>query len=815
MKATRGLAAVGLIGALALPGCNLLGPLLQVASPPKGADFVVPAMKVSPPTATGAFRVGAAKVDITPPPGFPTGGHGPAGNVARGHWTRLFARAFYFEDARGQALALVSCDLFAIPVGLQRLAAQRVAERDPRLSLPPDRLVVAATHTHQSPGNYMTSPTFNQFASSYPGFSAPLLEFLADGVATAVLEAARAKVEATELLLHAGPAAPIVLNRSPEVFLLNRDAEEVLAELAVLNEGASKSCEPLPEELEDGAEEGWGLPGCPRLDALDRRLAVLEARAGTGAGARRVALLTFFATHPTALFHDAPLYASDFSGLAVSLLEKEGLAPVVGFFNGAEGDVTTRRTRRDLLDVASLARLYADSVKDVLGRPGRTLGASPTVEVASMTVQVGPDEGGDRNVGKLCVHSSWTPSPRLSAFPKSGVATLGGAERDRTTLYDLGWREGVRDLPRRRQGPKLGSLDSPYLRELRLTEAFGPPSSFPKALPFRYVTLGALALAAVPAELSTYVGWEIKRALVGSSSAASSAAPAASGDDPRSRPPLPRDFVQLVGLANEYVFYVASRDEYMRQDYMGASTLLGPDEGAFFGCTLSRLRDGASEAPNLARLVYAPGPSDADLRGEPFGPAFLGDLRRAPDEELEEILRTRDGAPARRLPWFTWDEWVDPDLRTGDDFRGTARRRVSMERLAGASWTPWTAEETPDDGSGSPFLTTLLYGARVPDFPVETPVSPPLVPRPGRLVRRFAAQWLAPLFETRLDGTYRFRVNAGDEAELCSEPFRLDAWTGRDFRVEAASGCAASAAAPTTLSATPSPEPPPRPRTRP
>ena len=65
------------------------------------------------------FLAGAGKAEITPPPGFPTGGHGPAGDLARGSWNRLYARAFYLADRQGHGMILVSCDTFAMPIGLR------------------------------------------------------------------------------------------------------------------------------------------------------------------------------------------------------------------------------------------------------------------------------------------------------------------------------------------------------------------------------------------------------------------------------------------------------------------------------------------------------------------------------------------------------------------------------------------------------------------------------------------------------------------------------------------------------------------------
>ena len=79
----------------------------------------IPAYPLHPAApALEGFTAGAGKTEITPPPGIPLGGHGPGGRVARGYWTRLYARSFYFDDGRDPHLALVSAELFAIPAGL-------------------------------------------------------------------------------------------------------------------------------------------------------------------------------------------------------------------------------------------------------------------------------------------------------------------------------------------------------------------------------------------------------------------------------------------------------------------------------------------------------------------------------------------------------------------------------------------------------------------------------------------------------------------------------------------------------------------------
>ncbi|HJZ69615.1 MAG TPA: neutral/alkaline non-lysosomal ceramidase N-terminal domain-containing protein, partial [Blastocatellia bacterium] len=149
---------------------------------PLGCSLKLNVPKYTVPTAQQlqGFVVGRAKVDITPPPGYPMGGHSIAGKVARGYWTHLYTRAFYFQDANRGNLALVSCDLFAIPAGLRAEVARLAAKNG--VPLLPDALILAATHTHHGPGNFMTSELYNGFSSPWPGFDKELFGWLAEKI---------------------------------------------------------------------------------------------------------------------------------------------------------------------------------------------------------------------------------------------------------------------------------------------------------------------------------------------------------------------------------------------------------------------------------------------------------------------------------------------------------------------------------------------------------------------------------------------------------------------------------------------------------
>jgi neutral ceramidase len=729
--------AIRLIAALTLtfvsPGCGLIRSTSKLArmygevarGGERGDPLAVPGFDVAAPAARPRFSAGAATEDITPPPGFPTGGHGPAGDVARGHWMRLRARAFFFEDRSGRALALVSADLFAVPAGLHarvaRLVAGKLAERKLAVALPPEALVIAATHTHHGPGNFLTARIYNQFGASYPGFSSELFEFLSDRIARAVTAAvveARSRPEPVELAVRVHRVGyEVVRNRAPWTFTLNQDRDGLLAQL---NAGdAPPVCQPGKEEPRDL----WELPGCPRLRAVDRAFTVLElvrveATRRTTAGA-----LVFFAAHPTVLPASTPFYGSDFAGHAMLSLEASlasGAPAVVAFFNGAEGDVTARRARRDLRDTVALGDAFGRAVAASLrASPDRVL-RDPDVAVRTGGWHPGRAEEGRCGRGE--------GEARLASAPKVGAAALGGAEDDRTPFHALGWRDGVRDKAFDGQGVKLPALDSRIVRGMRFSDDFAPPDAFPDELPLTLATIGDLVLAAVPLELTTAQGQAIRRRLG-----------------------MPHGQLEIVGLANEYASYCTTHDEYSAQDYSGASTLWGPDEGAFLACRLDELIQAPPQAATrrARERVFWPGTSPHDR----FGRGFTSTLAR-PDEGLEYVLRDRGGLPERRLPWFAWEESL-----AAPEFEQSGARRVSIRAARDdGSWRDL------EDDAGAGFLTVYLGGVR------------------------WGAIWLSPLLRDDVRGTFSFAVSAGGERR-CSQPFQLTPGRPGPDRVHAAGSC--------------------------
>ena len=155
------------------------------------------------------FRFGQAAVNITPPPDMPfqvpqrtpfpvvaaTGTHDP-----------LHAKAIVLESG-GVKAAIVACDLTSIPVHLIAAAREHVAKIS---SVPPENVMITATHTHTGPN---IRPRFFQNAS--PGQKKVAEEYLTRLPQLIAQSVQRAEKNLTEARLHAtiGEVPGVAFNR--------------------------------------------------------------------------------------------------------------------------------------------------------------------------------------------------------------------------------------------------------------------------------------------------------------------------------------------------------------------------------------------------------------------------------------------------------------------------------------------------------------------------------------------------------------------------------------------------------------------------
>ena len=563
-----------------------------------------------PPIPSGLdYKAGVAKIDITPMPGFPMGGHSVAGKTARGYWTRLYARVIYLEDKSGQRLAMVSCDLWAMPAGLADRVADILSDDPACRFIGRDRLLIAATHNHHGPASFSSSSFYNAFAGPVSGFDPALFEFLAQRIASGISQAVHNSKQA-QVYYSQTRMKLVARNRSYPAFKLNDDSVQILAENADLPIGNTSSIFPDPEAFA----------------AIDPRVDVLTIKHPDQSV---MGIMAVLATHPTTISHHSMAYNGELFGatsiLAEQSLEHDGVAsPIVAIFNGAEGDVSPYWTHPGRAATLSVGHKLCDTI----------LAASK-----SATERVDQSIDGRFKMEPLANSTAFTSNGQevqTDRIPIPGVATVGGANDAPTGYRDWGWRPGVTGKETPLQGDKLGALDIRWL-PIPITKWVVSMYSYPTVVPLGVYRLGPLVIATLPGEFTTDAGRFIRSGL-------------ASNFD--GHPP-----VILVGLANEYVSYFAARKEYAAQYYEGASTLYGP---ASVEVMLRDLNDVARElrrkpVPERKRDVsYSMGTTSY------FGIRNVG-VGAASRTGLEEVLQDASGKPIKKPPTLAWDDVMPSD----------------------------------------------------------------------------------------------------------------------------------------------------------
>ena len=617
----------------------------------------LPVVESAPPS--GTFRAGAARTDLTPPPGFAMGGHSIAGQVSRGHWLRLYARAIYLETPDGGNLALVSTDLWSVSAGLGDRVAEILSTKQAECHIARDRLILAATHTHQSPGNFSSSEMYNTLASARPGFDRDLFEFIATRISDAIVQSCIAAKPA--IMRFAGTRVPgLARNRSLEGFVENPESDDVMR----ANADLPGSC------VNDVTTDERACL------AVDPSLKVIWISSAEDPR-HTIAVAAFVAVHPTTMSHRLTLYSSDFFGAASIRAERllrsaPAAPPVVAFFNGPEGDVSPAWEKQDFKDLVRLS--------DALGSQIAGLAGQGTVLTGELRHRFAL-----KTIAGECL-SGFGPTERCApGRPSGGPAALGGAEDGRTFLYDWGCKEGVGAAPTAgnphptKPGPLC--LFAYSIARLGLLIFDGP-----KSAPMGVYRLGPVVLVTLPGEFTTVMGQRIRQSI-----------------QSESRGSI-LDVI-LIGLANEYLSYFTTPEEFATQQYEGASTLYGADSGLLVGEHARKLvveLDSSAPLPSPTGLYSYP----AGLSMS-FSPRQLGPLS---EDRLEADLRHVLFADSKRAASWQRFCWTGPAPAMSDrsTTTWTATSHVRIEReVSPGNWQPLVLAGHQEDDEGANFLTAL------------------------------------------------------------------------------------------------------------
>lgn len=250
------------------------------------------------------MRIGIAAVEITPPPGLPLMGNFRDDYLARGVHDPLLAKAIVFEDGQGGRAGLLALDVCMLDrgnVALIREAIGRLAR------VPPDRVLVHATHTHSAPAPHDRF-LFGLDYRPYRAAAEAMLIKAASAVALAEQHLAEARLS---------------------IGYAHEDRLSFNRRLRRQDGTTQMNWESLAAGFDPGQiEAAWG-PTDPHLGCL-----VVER------DRRPLAAAVNFGLHPAILAGDNWLYSADFPGqLAAALTRIQGDEFLTLFLNGCCANV--------------------------------------------------------------------------------------------------------------------------------------------------------------------------------------------------------------------------------------------------------------------------------------------------------------------------------------------------------------------------------------------------------------------------------------------------------------------------------------------
>jgi neutral ceramidase len=238
------------------------------------------------------WKAGAATMKITPEKPMFMAGYAGRTKPSEGVDLDLFAKALVLEDSQGSKFVWLTLDLIGVPRTMRRRLGEEVSKK---YGVPPERLVLNASHTHCGPGlRSREGNPVDEFAQSEDEavrYTAILEKRLLDLVGEAVAGAFPASVE---------------YSTSRCGFAMNRRTPD--------GKGGWKNF-PNPE------------------GPVDHRVPVLKV---TGEGGREVAVMFGYSCHCTTLGYQS--INADYAGYAQRQLEQKHPGAVALFVNGCSGD---------------------------------------------------------------------------------------------------------------------------------------------------------------------------------------------------------------------------------------------------------------------------------------------------------------------------------------------------------------------------------------------------------------------------------------------------------------------------------------------
>uniref|UniRef100_A0A3Q2TLY6 Neutral ceramidase n=1 Tax=Fundulus heteroclitus TaxID=8078 RepID=A0A3Q2TLY6_FUNHE len=410
-----------------------------------------------------------------------------------------------------------------------------------------DNVVLSGTHTHCGPAGYFQ---YTLFMLTSKGYIKASMEPLVNGIVKSI-DIAHSNMKQGRIYRHRGELGDSSLNRSPHSYLNN------------------------PEKERQRYKSN-----------TDKQVLVLKFTDLDGNG---MGMISWFAVHAVSMNYTNRMVSSDNMGYASYLLEKDknpGELPgqgsfVAGFSSSNLGDVTPN-TRGPYCVNTGLPCDYLNSSCPVGGTkmcqafgPGddmfdstRIIGHNIYLKAKELYANAseevtGPIQSAHQWVNMTDVtvkindtHTVSTCKPALGH--SFGAGTIdGGGDLNFTqgaVEGDPFW-DGIRDTLLGPPSNQTKECHHPKPILLSTGEMNWPLPWHPQIVDVQIITIGSVAVIAVPGEMTTMSGRRLREASVDTFS---------------------NTEVVIAGLSNVYTHYITTYEEYQVQRYEGASTIYGP-----------------------------------------------------------------------------------------------------------------------------------------------------------------------------------------------------------------------------------------------
>jgi hypothetical protein len=286
------------------------------------------------------FKVGVARVNITPPTPFWLSGYAARTNPAPTARTELWAKALVIQDPAGARAVIVTTDLIGLPAEVSEVVAERL-KRDENLSRA--ALVLNSSHTHSGPAVWPNLRVMFDFTPDEAERVKQYAQKLTDDLVSVARQALRDLQPAT-----------LAFGRGTAGFAINRR-------------------QPLPT----GVRIGLNTNG-----PVDHSVPVLRVTAPDG-GLR--AVLFAYACHNTTLGGDFYQVDGDYAGAAQRELEKAHPGATALFMMLCGGDQNPN-PRGKVEHVEQYGRELASAVEQVL--KGNLAAVRPPIRAAHQVISL-------------------------------------------------------------------------------------------------------------------------------------------------------------------------------------------------------------------------------------------------------------------------------------------------------------------------------------------------------------------------------------------------------------------------------------------